>query len=93
MAICEQVDFMHATGINKDYDLAQNEFTSTVGKIHLFSCWQCREQLWKSSLPYRNIHNLLGIWFYYIEVYTDDTRIDRRLCNQSITKDSSWRIG
>ena len=69
MAICEQVDFMHATGINKSYDLAQNEFTSiTVGRLSLNPagnvgatmknglCTEAYNLLGRYGLLYRGVH-------------------------------------
>lgn len=69
MAICEQVDFMHATGISKSYDLAQNEFTSiTVGRLSLSPagnvgttmknglCTEAYNLLGRYGLLYRGVH-------------------------------------
>ena len=69
MAICEQVDFMYATGINKSYDLAQNEFTSiTVGRLSLSPagnvgatmknglCTEAYNLLGRYGLLYRGVH-------------------------------------
>lgn len=68
-AICEQIDFMRETGINKSYDLAQNEFTSiTVGRLSLNPasnvgstmknglCTEAYNLLGRYGLLYRGVH-------------------------------------
>lgn len=68
MAICEQVDFINATGINRSYDIAQNDLKSVqIGRLSLTPavnvgasvknglCTEAYELLGRYGLLYRGV--------------------------------------